>query len=399
MTDAAIMMNESPRTSDGARPQDELLPFLNNFHDILTTIGVILLGFGLTFAIQQVMLTVGADLNETSGQFVFIALQAGIAVIYWLISTVLVGRQRRILPGIVLALGFIGAASTVLTWLYVRFLMDGAGLTEASLEARFDAIEEPDSFNRETVGEIAGALPLVLRLSPIVFVLATVIPVAIYYFSFRLPFAGGLLGVALAALAGATLLTLDPYTFLVYLPAVAVALGGCLLLAGIVFDARDPNRETRLAGTAFWLHFFAAPILLFAVLNVTRMGWSLSESDFDDGSIFGIFGALLGEGGNATQAAITALIVIGCFALVALLINRRALIVSGLITAGVSIGVIVNSAGLESGAVIAVTLLLLGGTVVLLGAAWNPVRSVLLAPFPSSGPLARIFPPVNAHEG
>lgn len=399
MTDAAITMHEPARTSDGARPQDELLPFLNNFHDIFTTIGVLLLGGGLAFGAGQILDAVAADMSAASGQFVFIGLQAGIAVIYWLISTVLVGRQRRILPGIVLALGFIGAASTVLTWLYFRFLMDGAGLTEASIEARFDAIEEPDSFNRETVGEIAGALPLVLRLSPIVFVLATVIPVALYYFSFRLPFAGGLLGVTLAALAGATLLTVEPYTFLVYLPAVLVALGGCLLLAGIIFDARDPNRQTRLAGTAFWLHFFAAPILLFAVLNVTRMGWSLSESDFDDGSIFGIFGALLGEGGNATQAAITALIVIGCFALVALLINRRALIVSGLITAGISIGVIVNSAGLESGAVVAVTLLVLGGTVVLLGAAWNPVRRVLLAPFPSSGPLARIFPPVNAHEG
>lgn len=399
MTDATMTMEEGARGSGRARPQDELLPFLNNFHDIFTTIGVILLGFGLAFGAGQILDAVAADMSAASGQFLFIGLQAGIAVIYWLISAVLVGRQRRILPGIVLALGFIGAASTVLTWLYVRFLMDGAGLTEASLEARFDAIEEPDSFNRETVGEISGALPMVLRISPIVFALATVIPVALYYFSFRLPFAGGLFGVSLAVLAGATLLVADPYTFLVYLPAVLVVLGGCLLLAGIVFDARDPNRETRLAGTAFWLHFFAAPILLFAVLNVTRMGWSLSESDFDDGSIFGIFGALLGEGGNATQAAITALIVIGCFAIVALLINRRALIVSGLITAGVSIGVIVNSAGLESGAVVAITLLVLGGTVVLLGAAWNPVRSILLAPFPSDGPLARIFPPVNANEG
>ena len=90
---------------------------------------------------------------------------------------------------------------------------------------------------------------------------------------------------------------------------------------------------------------------------------------------------------------------IGVFALVSLLINRRALIVSGLLTAGVSIGVIVNSAGLGAGAVIAVTLLTLGGIVVLLGAAWNPVRGLLLAPFPSEGPLARIFPPANANEG
>lgn len=91
---------------------------------------------------------------------------------------------------------------------------------------------------------------------------------------------------------------------------------------------------------------------------------------------------------------------IGVFAIVSLLINRRALIVAGLITAGVAIGVLVNQAGLGQAAVIAVTLLLLGGVVVLLGAAWTPVRRVLTAPFPNSGPLARIIPPANsAQEG
>ena len=399
MTDAAITMHEPARTSDGARPQDELLPFLNNFHDIFTTIGVLLLGGGLAFGAAQVFQASGQNIETFNGQALLIGLIAGIGVILWLISAVLVSSQRRILPGIALSLGFVGTAATVLVWLYIRFLMDGSGISFDAIEARFDAMDDPETFDRATMNQITGAIPLMLRIAPIVAGLAVLIPIALYYFSFRLPFAGGLFGVALVSLAGLTLLTFEPYYYVVYMPTVNVVLGGLLLFAGIVLDARDPNRETRIAGTAFWLHFFAAPLLLSAVLNVTQMGWTLTEADFNETTMLGVFGALGGNGENATQIAITALIVIGVFALVSLLINRRALIVSGLLTAGISIGIIVNGAGLGAGAVVAITLVLLGGTVVLLGAAWNPVRRVLLAPFPSSGPLARIFPPVNAHEG
>ncbi|MEP3073981.1 MAG: hypothetical protein ABJQ26_14410, partial [Maricaulis sp.] len=108
---------------------------------------------------------------------------------------------------------------------------------------------------------------------------------------------------------------------------------------------------------------------------------------------------LAADSAEAMRLAVTALVVIGLFALVSLLINRRALIVSGLVTAGVSIGVIVNSTDLGAGVVVAVTLLVLGGIVVLLGAAWNPVRRILLLPIPQDGPLGRIFPPVSAAEG
>ncbi|MCF8878899.1 hypothetical protein L5876_03610 [Hyphobacterium sp. SN044] len=399
MTDAAIMMNESPRTSDGARPQDELLPFLNNFHDIFTTIGVLLLGGGLAFGAAQVFQASGQNIETFNGQALLMGLIAGIGVILWLISAVLVGSQRRILPGIALSLGFVGTAATVLVWLYIRFLMDGSGISFDAIEARFDAMDDPETFDRATMNQITGAIPLMLRIAPIVAGLAVLIPIALYYFSFRLPFAGGLFGVALVSLAGLTLLTFEPYYYVVYMPTVNVVLGGALLFAGIMFDARDPGRQTRLAGTAFWLHFFAAPILLFAVLNVTSFGWTLSESDFTNVESTNLIAAMSTGNENATGLAITALVVIAVFAVVSLLINRRALIVSGLLTAGLSIAVIVQSAGLGAGAVVAVTLLLLGGTVVLLGAAWNPVRRVLLAPFPSSGPLARIFPPVNAHEG
>jgi len=390
--------NTEASAASSARPSDELLPFLNNFHDIFTTIGVLILLGGLAVGAGQVMNGLGLPEGETNWQFALMGLIGGIAIIIWMLSALLVGRQRRILPGIVLSTGFAITVTILLVWAYVQFLIHGVGVNEAMFEGRFEGLDNME-FGREAVMLAVAQIPWSIRILPVIAGLAAFVPVAIYYTSFRLPFAGGLMGVALAVLASLTLLTLDPYTAVIYAPTLNVAIGGALLLAGILFDARDPDRNTRLSGTAFWLHFFAAPILLSAVLNVVQIGWTFDEADFTNSESFNLFTAMAADNGNAMQLAIVALTVIAIFALVSLLINRRALIVSGLLTAGISIAVIVNEVGLDTGAVIAITLLLLGGIVVLLGAAWNPVRRILLLPFPSRGPIARLFPPANGAVG
>lgn len=391
-------MTDTSNESLAARPQDEMLPFLNNFHDIFTTIGVLILLGGLGAGVVQVMQGLDLPEGEQGWQMVLMGLIGGVGVIVWLLSALLVGKQRRILPGIVLSGAFAVATTIILVWAYVQFLIHGVGLDEASFEAAFEPVEDME-FGRDAVMMLANGLPVWVRAIPVVAALAALLPIGAYYLNFRLPFAGGLTGLGLVGLVVAILFTLDPYTTIVWMPAVNVAAGAVLLLAGIIFDSRDPSRETRISGTAFWLHFFAAPILLGAVLNVTQLGWTFQESDFADPESINLFAAMASDSAEANRLAAVALTVIGLFALVSLLINRRALIVSGLITAGVSIGVLVSSSGLGTGAAVAVTLLVLGGVVVLLGAAWNPVRRMLLAPFPSDGPLARIFPPANGAVG
>ncbi|WP_297734085.1 hypothetical protein [uncultured Maricaulis sp.] len=392
------MTDTSEVTASSARPSDEMLPFLNNFHDIFTTIGVLILLAGLGAGAGQVMAGLGLDEGEQAWQNALMALIGGIGIFAWLLSALLVGKQRRILPGIVLSGVFGVATMIVLVWGYAQFLIHGAGISEDSFSITDDAVENME-FGREAVNMVLAQLPASIRFMPIVFGLAFLLPVTAYYVSYRLPFAGGLMGVGVVLTAVMTLLAIDPYTVIVWSPTINVAAGGALLLAGILFDARDPGRETRLSGTAFWLHFFAAPILLGAVLNITQTGWTFQESDFANPENLNLFAALATDSAESMRLAVTALTVIGLFALVSLLINRRALIVSGLVTAGVSIGVIVNGSDLGAGAVVAVTLLVLGAVVVLLGAAWNPVRRILLAPIPQAGPLGRIFPPVSAAEG
>ncbi|MBO6765965.1 hypothetical protein [Maricaulis sp.] len=392
------MTDTSEIRASSARPSDEMLPFLNNFHDIFTTLGVLILLGGLGVGAGQVM--AGLDMAEGSQawQNILMALIGGIAVFAWFLSALLVGKQRRILPGIVLSGVFGVATAIVLVWGYAQFLIHVTGISESSFELGSESAENM-AFGREAVMAVVSQIPLSVRVMPVVFGLAFVLPMMAYYRVYRLPFAGGLVGAGTVMTAVLTLLVIEPYTAIVWMPAINVAAGAALLLAGIMFDARDPGRETRLSGTAFWLHFFAAPILLGAVLNMAQVGLTLGESDFANPDAINLFAALAADSAEAMRLAVTALVVIGLFALVSLLINRRALIVSGLVTAGVSIGVIVNSTDLGAGVVVAVTLLVLGGIVVLLGAAWNPVRRILLLPIPQDGPLGRIFPPVSAAEG
>jgi hypothetical protein len=392
------MTDSTQAAAAPANPQDEMLPFLNNFHDVFTTIGVLILFGGLAVGAGQVMSSLNINEGEQNWQYVLMALIAGIGLISWMLSSLLVGKQRRILPGIVLSGAFSITSAIVLIWAYAQFLIHGVGLDEAMVENPAMAAEGME-FGPEAVALVLAEIPWSLRIMPVVMGLAFFLPAAIYYLRFRLPFAGGIAGAGLVGLGVLTFFMLDPYAVAINLPAVNVAAGGALLLAGIVFDMRDPDRSTRLSGTAFWLHFFAAPILLAAVMNVTQVGWTLEATDFDNFEQTNLIAAMASDSANASALAAVALLVIGAFALVSLLINRRALIVSGLLTAGIAISVIVGDAGLGAGAVVAVTMLLLGGTVVLLGAAWNPVRRMLLTPFPSSGPLARLFPPASGAVG
>lgn len=381
----------SPPASS-TRADDELLPFLNNFHDIFTTIGVVILFVGLSIGAGQVFDRISPEPETIAAELVILALLAGVGLAAWLLSAVLVGRQRRILPGIVLSVIFVACAGAVLTWAYARLTF---GMTDPDqIGTVFNGLSEINEPTRAALGAAMNDLPVLARLFPAGVGIIFCAVIGFYYAAFRLPFAAGLMGVALVTTAFAALAVLDPYTAFVWNPAVSLVSGLALFLAGVVFDARDPRRETRLSGTGFWLHFFAAPTLLGAAVTIANVGLSLNEADFANGGVMGALAPMMsGDEASAVRNAAVTLGVIAVFALVSLLINRRALIVAGLITAGVAIGVLVNQTGMGMGAVVGVTLLALGGVVVLLGAAWTPVRQVLTAPFPKSGPLARIIPP------
>ena len=91
---------------------------------------------------------------------------------------------------------------------------------------------------------------------------------------------------------------------------------------------------------------------------------------------------------NAGDAAIV-MVIVATITVVGLAINRRALIVSSLGYAAFALGFLFNGAGMNFGTVVAMTLLLLGGAIIFLGAGWHSARAWLLKILPKW----KIFPP------
>jgi hypothetical protein len=176
-----------------------------------------------------------------------------------------------------------------------------------------------------------------------------------------------------------------------YLPALYLGLGALLFVAGVAFDARDPARTTRFSDNGFWLHFAAAPLILNGAFGLLSQAFSGPEAGVMSGSA-GLMMASV-QGGNAVGQAAATLVIVTLLGFVSLLINRRVLIVSALITTGVAIGIIMNEFGMGAGALAAATLITLGGFVLVLGAGWHAVRRALLAWVKPGGLWARIFPP------
>ena len=147
------------------------------------------------------------------------------------------------------------------------------------------------------------------------------------------------------------------------------------LAAAMYFDARDPQRASLSSDNAFWLHVAAAPQL-----------------------IWGLRSMIVGSGFAMPNQAEAAMIVIVLFAigLLSLALNRRALIVSGLITFAMALGRLVEETGGGETTNAVITLLLLGTGIILLGGGWYTARRLVLRFLPTRGVVGRLFPPEPA---
>jgi hypothetical protein len=176
---------------------------------------------------------------------------------------------------------------------------------------------------------------------------------------FRIP-------ITIAALTGALVATLVSLA-LAIVPAVRPAWLAVMLLAGLgVFafamrwDMSDRARTTRRSDVAFWLHLLAAPLIAHPIFN-----------------LLGVLGDKIGIG----TAIVVILLYLG-FGIVALAVDRRALLVSSLIY------VLYALAGLfrQFGAVslnVALTALVIGSALLMLSAFWQNARRLVVERLPA----------------
>ena len=356
----AAALDARTSTSEQSPPGEEQLRFIRNFHDVFLSIGLGLFTLGLGFVTslllaENMAVQSFSDLRR-AGWIVALAYFADAAIL-WAAAELFARSRRLFLPSIVILVGFAGFVFAGMISAYAVLFID----------------QDYDSWEQAARN---------LRFMPLALLVATTVAVFAYYVRMKLPFAMGL-GGALAATSGvAGAFALAPEAALGSLTLLQFLAGLFLFGLGIAFDARDPTRQTRFSDNAFWLHFFAGPLIFSAVMTMVSGGGLMFAED-------GPFVIRDNIGGSATLTLAVVLV----FAVISLLINRRALLVSGLLSAAVAIGVLVRQSGLDGLWTGAVTLLLLGSVMVLLGGGWNAMRRILLAPFPKSGPISRIFPP------
>jgi len=159
-------------------------------------------------------------------------------------------------------------------------------------------------------------------------------------------------------------------------PGIKEAVWPLLLIGGLAvfavamrWDMTDTERTTRRSDVAFWLHLAAAPMIAH--------------------SIFQMLGVFRGDIGAGMALVVLALYV--GFAAVALAVDRRALLVSGLAYVLAALYALFRSAGaIELGA--ALTAFVIGSALLCLSAFWQPMRRAVVTALSTS--LRRRLPPV-----
>lgn len=317
----------------------ENLRFLTNLNDIFLSIGVAILLVGVATASGLIL---GRTLDELH---LMALLPLPTLAAAWGLAEYLAGRRRLLLPSMVLCVAICLCAAVTAAAIIVPSHEDG----------RWN--------DWETALASVGYAGLG----------ASAVAALAVHLRFRLSFALFPLALSIAGLVYAAVAQVDHGGRLIVGGIATLAVGLLTLAAAIGFDARDPQRVTINADRAFWLHMAAAPQIILGVRGL-------------------VIGSGFAPAGVADATVMLGLLIV--FGLISLGLNRRALIVSSMLTFGTSVGVLINKiAGGGGGAVtLMLTALVVGGAIVLLGAGWRTARRWLLALVPRTGAVARIFP-------
>ncbi len=286
--------------------------------------------FRLLTGFNDIFVSIAAALMLLALAYIGGAIAGALAVAAasWGLAEHFTRRRRMALPSIVLLVAFAVAV----------FILGGLLGTAVAEVLRLGR-------SSSTFGTAAGA---------VVAVVATVL----HWRRFHVPVTvavGALAGIA-AAIAGVVALR----------PELGESWRLMVFVAGLVlfgwamrWDMSDPARITRRADVAFWLHLAAAPMIVHPV--------------------FSALGLLHGDGAATTAAAAFGLYVV--LAVVALVVDRRALLVSALIYVLYAISALVAAVG-AAGVNVSLTALLVGSGLLLLSALWHAARQRVLRALP-----------------
>lgn len=337
LNDLAAELSPAPAAASAAvaetTPDDEKLRFISGFNDIFVSIGISLF-------IGAVILLFGEQAGD-------VASCAAVAATAWALAELFSRRRRMALPSILLLAAFSVSTFLGFAWWLSPIIGNAAQAGVLSL----------DPFMEET--------PSVVVIAALLTFAAT----AVHYWRFRVPItvAAGAGALALAGLAGVLLVAPDwGFAHLTHL----LLAGGLLVFAlAMHFDLGDLTRTSRRTDIAFWLHLLAASMIIHPI--VTAVVGDISLDDLD------------------SRAALAILATLGVLSLVALAIDRRAILSAGLIYAGFAFYTLIEQADFSSSA-FGLSVLALGAYVLAISILWRPLRNALLRLLPDD--VARRLP-------
>ncbi len=305
---------------------EEQVRLLTGFNDIFVSIAAGLLLGALAFLGENLV-------NGDAALPVSSALVAGAS---WLLAEFFTRRRHMALPSILLLLSFVAGLFGI-----------GAGIGHMMQDAPYGVTE----FHSIAAGGLLAALGAYMHWRRFM------VPITIA--------AGAVaaLGLVMASAAAALPALRTQEVFLG-----ALFTSGLLLFAlAMRWDMTDPERRTRRTDVAFWLHLAAAPMIVHPAFR-----W---------------LGVLEQDAGWAAAIAGLCLYIVLTFS--ALLVDRRALMVSALVYVLAALSTLLEQAGALSLST-ALTALVLGSGLLLLSAFWQGVRAWILGLLPLA--ISRMLP-------
>lgn len=353
---AASFRNHMTKVRELPRGSEENFRLINSFNDIFVAIGIVILliavgaigqavagvimpspvypfenwsfSTGYPPSYDQQMAAWRAE-REASEALGFSLSGLLVAVTAWPLAEFFTRKRRMALPSIILLLSFVGG---------IFFTLFGAG---AALGLSGE--------------ELVGAIAIVLSGA------VACVGAYLHWRRFKVPITiAAAVGIVVISLLIAllALLQIQPDSSAFLVPVLISGLG--IFTFAMRWDISDRDRITRRSDVAFWLHLLAAPMIahpVFALFGVT------------DGDNLGV-GAAIGV--LATYIA---------FGLVALAIDRRALLVSALAYVLFALTFLFREFGaVELG--FALTALVIGSALLSLSAFWQPIRHKVVTALP-----------------
>ena len=306
---------------------DESLRFVSGFADIFVTIGLVLFLGALA-----IFMDVGSGSTP---------MYAGIAASAWLLAEFFTLKRRMALPSIVLLVTFVGSILVLSAQIFAALLPGHAG-----------------------VATPIGWLPTARTYLPLgLAALVTAAMAAAHYIRFRVPItvAAGIAALCLVAVAAAV--GVIPAIGETTINVVLFVCGLAVFALAMRFDMSDPERSTRRSDIAFWLHLLAAPLIVHPLISVFIHG---ADPRFTVQTAIGVIWIFLALG------------------VVAVIIDRRAILVSGLVYAGTAIATVAHSLGIAHQIYpMSTAALALGAFILLISAGWQPLRRAILKRLPA----------------